>query len=344
MQHLTNGITRMLPFIVAGALFMAFAGRLPDDTPLARLLTDLGSQGGLALMLPVLAGFIAHSIAGWDGLLPGMIGGLLATRGGSGMFGAIAAGYLAGYLTAGLQRWIRLPAAVKDLKPVLVLPALSTLAVGAVIAWVVNPPVSLAMQWVEVWLTGLQGESAAVLGLILGGMAAFDMGGPVNKVASLFALDLLASGVAEPMGAIIAGVLGGALGICLAIRLSPRRYTPEERRQGQTALVLGLLNIAEGTIPLLLADPRRVVPAVTAGGAVAGAVAMALGAGVRLPVGGLLTPLIPGMTINTWGYLIAIAAGILVTALGVNGLKPARSGQGDSGRVVPEPTRPETQP
>lgn len=322
-QHLQTGINRMLPFVVAGALCAAFAPQAAPGSFLAGLLQALGPEGGLALIFPVLAGFIAYSIAGWDGFLPGAVGGLLAARGGSGMFGAIFAGFLAGYAVTLLIRVVRVPAVVADLKPILILPVLSTLLIGVVMISVVNPPLSFVMQALQGLLMGMRGESAIILGFILGGMGAFDLGGPVNKAASLFALDLLAIGIAEPLGAVVAGVLVASTGLYLAMRLAPSRFSPEEQKLGVTAFLLGLFNICEGVIPVAMRDPGRVIPAVTLGGAVAGAISLAAGVAVRLPVGGFFTILLPGMVTGAGSYLLAIGAGSAVTALTLLLLKPS---------------------
>ncbi|HYF79022.1 MAG TPA: PTS fructose transporter subunit IIC [Symbiobacteriaceae bacterium] len=326
MKHLLNGINRMIPFVMVGAICAALAGRVAPDSAMASFLGVLGADGGLALMLPVLAGFIAHSIAGWDGLLAGMLGGLMASQGGSGMLGGLVAGFLAGYMVLGLQRVIRLPAVLQDLVPILILPALSGVGIALVMLYVVNPPAAWLMGSVQGWLTGMQGESALLLGAVLGGMAAVDMGGPINKAASLFALDLLAAGNAFPLGAVIGGVIVPAFGVCLSMWLAPRRYTEEELRLGRTTFYMGLINVIEGTIPIAAADPRRVVPAIALGGAVSGAICMATGVAVRMPVGGVITPLIPGMVTNLPMYAVAVAVGTLVTAGMLVGLKPVRRG------------------
>ncbi|MDF2629728.1 MAG: system, fructose subfamily, subunit [Symbiobacteriaceae bacterium] len=326
MKHLLNGINRMIPFVMVGAICSALAGRVAPDTALASFLQVLGNEGGLALMLPVLAGFIAHSIAGWDGLLAGMLGGLMASRGGSGMLGALAAGFLAGYMVLGLQKVIRLPAVLQDLLPILIYPALSGVGIAVLMLYVVNPPASWLMTSMQGWLAGMQGQSALLMGAVLGAMAAVDMGGPINKAASLFALDLLASGNAYPLGAVIGGVIVPAFGVCLSMRLAPRRYTEEELRLGKTTFLMGLINVIEGTIPIAAADPRRVIPAITLGGAVSGAICMMTGVAVRMPVGGIITPIIPGMVTNLPAYAIAVAVGTLVTASVLVVWKPVRRG------------------
>lgn len=330
LQHLVTGINRMIPFIVVGALFTGMTGQMDPASPVSQVLTQLGPDAALFLMLPILAGFIAHSLGGWDALLPGMVGGLLAVRSGSGMLGAILAGYMAGYLADWLNRSVRLPALVADLKPIVVLPILSTVLVGGAMLFAINPPLAALMAVTKSGLMGLQGGSSLLLGLIIGAMAAFDLGGPVNKIASLFAIDLLASGIHQPLGAVVAGVLVPPMSLFLAMQLSPGRFTPTERTQGKTAFLLGIGNIVEPSIPLALADPGRVIPAVTVGGAVAGGLSMLLNVGVKLPIGGFITMAIPGMVTNVGGYLLAIAAGTAVSCLILLATKPVRAVKPDS--------------
>jgi len=325
-KHLMTGVSHMIPLVVAGGLIIAlsFASGIEafkEQGTLAAALMDIGGGAAFALMVPVLAGFIAYSVAEKPGLAPGLVGGMLAAKVGAGFLGGIVAGLLAGYLTRWLKAAIRLPKNLEGLKPVLILPFLSTLAVGLLMVYVIGAPVKAVMDALTGWLQGLSGTNAVLLGLILGAMMAFDMGGPVNKAAYTFAVGLLGSNVYEPMAAVMAAGMTPPLGLWLATVLAPKRYTPEEREAGKAAGVLGLSFITEGAIPFAAADPLRVIPSIMAGSAVAGALSMAFGATLRAPHGGIFVLPIPHAVGNVLGYVVAIAAGMVVTALLVNLLK-----------------------
>ncbi|MDP1804817.1 MAG: fructose-specific PTS transporter subunit EIIC, partial [Acidimicrobiales bacterium] len=284
-QHLMTGVSHMLPLIVAGGLLIAISFAVDidaNDPAMANSLAGrLFSLGGFAfaLFLPVLAGYIAYSIADRPGLAPGLIGGYLAGQVETGFLGAILAGFLAGYLTLWLATNIRLPQTLAGLKPVLILPLLSTLVVGVAMFYVIGEPVSWAQAQLTDWLEGLQGRNAALLGLILGLMMAFDMGGPLNKVAYTFAVGLIDAGLTAPMAAVMAAGMTPPLGLALATFLFPSVWHPDEREAGKPAFVLGLAFITEGAIPFAARDPMRVIPAAMAGSALAGAISLGLGAG-----------------------------------------------------------------
>ncbi|MEH3118648.1 MAG: fructose-specific PTS transporter subunit EIIC [Methylorubrum populi] len=328
-KHLMTGVSFMLPFVVAGGLLIALAfafGGIDAMKPenagtLGYALGEIGAKAAFALIVPALAGYIAYSIADRPGIAPGMIGGMLAANLQAGFLGGIAAGFIAGYTTAFLNRHIRLHKNLEGLKPVLILPLLATTITGLMMVYVVGVPVAAALAALTEWLKGMQGASALVLGLVLGGMMAVDMGGPINKAAYASSAALLSSGVDAPMAAVMLGGMTPPLGIALATRLFPNRFTAPEREAGGAAAVLGAAFITEGAIPFAAADPLRVIPSMVAGSAVAGAIALTAGVTLKVPHGGLFVLPIPNAVTNVTGALIALAAGTIVTGLLVGLLK-----------------------
>ncbi|KAB1072127.1 fructose-specific PTS transporter subunit EIIC [Methylobacterium planeticum] len=328
-KHLMTGVSFMLPFVVAGGLLIALAfafGGIDAMAPgnagtLGYALGEIGAKGAFALIVPALAGYIAYSIADRPGIAPGMIGGMLAANLQAGFLGGIAAGFIAGYTVSFLNRHIRLHRNLEGLKPVLILPLLATLVTGLLMVYVVGVPVAAVLTALTGWLRGMQGASALVLGLVLGGMMAVDMGGPINKAAYASSAALIASGVTAPMAAVMIGGMTPPLGIALATRLFPNRFSKPEREAGGAAAVLGAAFITEGAIPFAAADPLRVIPAMVAGSAIAGALALSLGVELKVPHGGLFVLPIPNAVTNVAGAVIALVAGTVVTALLVGLLK-----------------------
>ncbi|MBD8905589.1 fructose-specific PTS transporter subunit EIIC [Methylorubrum zatmanii] len=328
-KHLMTGVSFMLPFVVAGGLLIALAfafGGIDAMKPenagtLGYALGEIGAKAAFALIVPALAGYIAYSIADRPGIAPGMIGGMLAANLQAGFLGGIAAGFIAGYATAFLNQHIRLHKNLEGLKPVLILPLLATTITGLLMVYVVGVPVAAILAALTDWLKGMQGASALVLGLVLGGMMAVDMGGPINKAAYASAAALLSSGVDAPMAAVMLGGMTPPLGIALATRLFPNRFTGPEREAGGAAAVLGAAFITEGAIPFAAADPLRVIPSMVAGSAVAGAIALTSGVTLKVPHGGLFVLPIPNAVTNVPGALIALAAGTVVTGVLVGLLK-----------------------
>ena len=328
-KHLMTGVSFMLPFVVAGGLLIALAFALGgihanDDAAagtLAHALFQIGAKAGFALMVPALAGYIAYSIADRPGIAPGMIGGMVAATLGAGFLGGIAAGFIAGYGVEALNRAIRLPKNLTGLKPVLILPLLGSLGTGLLMIYAVGTPVAAALAFLTEWLRSMQGSSALALGLILGAMSAFDMGGPVNKAGYAFSVGLVASQVYTPMAATMAAGMTPPLGIALATWLFRDRFTVEEREAGAAAAVLGMAFITEGAIPFAARDPFRVIPSLMAGSAIAGAISMAFAVELKVPHGGIFVLPIPGAVTHLAAYAAAIAAGTVVTALLVGLLK-----------------------
>jgi PTS system fructose-specific IIC component len=227
--------------------------------------------------------------------------------------GGIVAGFLAGYLTLWLNNIIKLPKNLQGLKPVLILPLLSTLIVGLAMVYLIGPPMKVVLDALTNWLKGMQTGSALVLGLILGAMMAFDMGGPVNKSAYAFSVGLLSSQIYAPMAAVMAAGMTPPLGLALAAFLFKNRFTADEQEAASAAAVLGISFITEGAIPFAARDPFRVIPSLMVGSAVAGALSMTLGCQLLVPHGGIFVLPIPNAVVNLGGYLIAIVAGTLVT-------------------------------
>jgi PTS system fructose-specific IIC component len=328
-KHLMTGVSFMLPFVVAGGLLIALAFALggihandeANAGTLAYALFSIGAKGGFALMVPALAGYIAYSVADRPGIAPGMIGGMLASNLGAGFLGGIVAGFIAGYGVDALNRVIRLPKNLQGLKPVLILPLLGTLLTGLLMIYAVGTPVAAVLSFLTEWLRGMQGSNAALLGLILGGMMAFDMGGPVNKAAYAFSVGLVASQVYTPMAATMAAGMTPPLAIALATRLFPNRFTADEREAGAAAAVLGLAFISEGAIPFAARDPLRVIPSLMAGSAITGAISMVAGVELRVPHGGIFVLPIPGAVTHLVAYVAALAAGVAVSAVLVGFVK-----------------------
>lgn len=318
-KHLMTGVSYMLPIVVAGGLTIALAFALggiyagDQEGTIAAALSLIGGGTAFTLFVAVLSGFIAFSIADRPGIAPGLIGGMLAHSLGAGFLGGIVSGFLAGYFTRFVNNRLRLPANLEGLKPVLILPFLSTVVVGLSMIYVIAPPVQAINNAMTAWLNGLQGTNAVVLGVILGAMMAFDMGGPVNKAAYTFAVGLLASEVYTPMAAVMAAGMTPPLGLALAAWLFKERFDAEEREARGPALVLGISFITEGAIPFAAKDPFRVIPALMLGSAVTGALTMVGGVQLLVPHGGIFAVLIPGAVTNLPLYAAAIAAGTAVT-------------------------------
>jgi PTS system fructose-specific IIC component len=329
-KHLMTGVSFMLPFVVAGGRLIAMAFALGGidansaaaEGTLANALFRIGAQGGFALIVPALAGYIAYSIADRPGIAPGMIGGMLAANLGAGFLGGIVAGFIAGYGVEWLNRLIKLPKNLAGLKPVLFLPLLGTLLTGLLMIYAVGTPVAAALAFLTEWLRSMQGSSAILLGVILGAMSAFDMGGPVNKAGYAFSVGLIASQVYTPMAATMAAGMVPPLAVALATRLFRDRFTTEEREAGGAAAVLGLAFITEGAIPFAARDPFRVIPALMAGSAITGAISMAAGVELKVPHGGVFVLPIPGAVTHLAVYGLAIVAGVLVSGVLVGLLKP----------------------
>ncbi|MBY0096747.1 PTS fructose transporter subunit IIABC [Mesobacillus maritimus] len=329
-KHLMNGVSNMLPFVVGGGILIAMSFLFgynaadPNDPsyhPIAKALMDIGGgAGAFGLLVPVLAGFIAMSIADRPGFAPGMVGGLLAATGGAGFLGGLVAGFLAGYLVIGLKKVLSvLPTSLEGIKTILLYPLFGIALTGFLMIFLVNEPVGALNQGISNWLSGLGTGNAVLLGAVLGLMMAVDMGGPVNKAAYVFGTGLLANGVYEPMAAIMAGGMVPPLGIAIATTIFKNKFNKQELDAGKANYIMGLSFITEGAIPYAAADPLRVIPSSVAGAAVAGGLTMMFDISLRAPHGGLfVVPLVEG---NWLMYLLAIVAGAIVTAIMLGILK-----------------------
>lgn len=338
-KHLMNGVSNMLPFVVGGGILIAISffwginasdPSSPEYNAFAAMLNEIGGGKAFFLMVPVLAGFIASSIADRPGFAPGMVGGLIAITvsgvdgadGGSGFLGGLIAGFLAGYITLFVKKaFSRLPDSLEGLKPVLFYPLIS-IAFTGLIMMTINPPLTKIYTGMSTFLEGLGGSNQILVGLIIGGMMAFDMGGPFNKAAYTFGIAMLDAGNYQFMAAVMAAGMVPPLGIALATSLFKNRFTTEERAAGKTAYVLGASFITEGVIPFAAADPARVIPSIVAGSAVTGALTMFFNIGLRAPHGGIFViGLLDGGIGKIILYVLAILAGMITTAILVGMLK-----------------------
>lgn len=329
-KHLMNGVSNMLPFVVGGGILIAMSFLFgynaadPNDPsyhPIAKALMDIGGgAGAFGLLVPVLAGFIAMSIADRPGFAPGMVGGLLAATGGAGFLGGLVAGFLAGYLVIGLKKVLKvLPASLEGIKTILLYPLFGIAITGFLMVFLVNEPVGAINTGISNWLSGLGTGNAVLLGAVLGLMMAVDMGGPVNKAAYVFGTGLLANGIYEPMAAIMAGGMVPPLGIAIATTIFKNKFNKQELDAGKANYIMGLSFITEGAIPYAAADPLRVIPSAVVGAAVAGGLTMMFDISLRAPHGGLfVVPLVDG---NWLMYLLAIVIGSIVTAIMLGILK-----------------------
>ncbi|TXH63986.1 MAG: PTS fructose-like transporter subunit IIB [Tolumonas sp.] len=334
-KHLMTGVSHMLPIVVAGGLLIALSfvfgiTAFKEEGTMAAALMKIGGASAFALMVPVMAGFIAYSIADRPGLAPGLIGGMLASSIGAGFLGGIAAGFIAGYTAKAIADNVKLPQTMEALKPILIIPFLASLITGLVMIYVVGTPIASIMKGLTDFLTGMSGANAILLGVILGAMMCFDLGGPVNKVAYVFGTGLLASNPnvpSLPMAAVMAAGMVPAIGMGIATFVARNKFIDSEREAGKASFVLGLCFISEGAIPFAARDPMRVIPSTMAGGALAGALSMLFGCGLMAPHGGLFVLLIPGAISNALMYIVAIAAGSALTGLMYAMLKPAQETQ-----------------
>jgi fructose PTS system EIIBC or EIIC component len=321
-KHLMSGVSNMLPFVVGGGILIAISfifgikAADPNDPsyhPIAEALSTIGGGNAFGLMIPVLAGFIAMSIADRPGFAPGMVGGFMAATGGAGFLGGLIAGFLAGYLVVGLKKlFSKLPDSLEGIKPVLLYPLFGILLTGLIMMYIVIEPVKALNDLLTVWLKGMGTGNLVFLGLILGGMMAIDMGGPINKAAFTFGIAMIDAGNFAPHAAIMAGGMVPPLGLALSTTFFKNKYTKAEREAGKTNYIMGASFITEGAIPFAAADPARVIPAAIIGAAVAGALSMVFSIGLPAPHGGaFVIPIVNG---NPLLYVLAVAIGAAVTA------------------------------
>lgn len=329
-KHLMNGVSHMLPFVVGGGILIAIAflidgfavdlnslpleerGNFGTITPLAAIFKSIGGVA-FGFMLPILAGFIAMSIADRPGLAVGFVGGAIAANGTSGFLGALVAGFVAGYLVLLLKKiFSKLPDSLDGMKPVLLYPLFGILLVGIIMTYVVEPPIGALNTIINNGLNSMHGASAILLGALLGGMMSVDMGGPVNKAAYVFGTASIAAGNYTIMAAVMIGGMVPPIAIALATLFFKNKFTAEERKAGPTNFIMGLSFITEGAIPFAASDPLRVLPACIAGSAVAGGLSMAFDCTLMAPHGGIFVFLTVGHPLL---YLVALAAGSAVACV-----------------------------
>ena len=326
-KHLMNGVSHMLPFVIGGGILIAIAflidgfavdlNSLPFDersnfgtiTPMAAMFKSIGGVA-FGFMLPILAGFIAMSIADRPGLAVGFVGGAIATNGTSGFLGALVAGFVAGYLVRLLKKLFeKLPEGLEGIKPMLLYPVIGIFLIGVIMTYVVEPPIGALNVMINNGLNSMNGAKAILLGALLGGMMSVDMGGPVNKAAYVFGTASIAAGNYNIMAAVMVGGMVPPLAIALATMFFKNKFTEEERKAGPTNIVMGLSFISEGAIPFAASDPLRVLPSCIIGSAVAGALSMAFNCTLMAPHGGIFVFLTVGHPLL---YLISLAVGSVV--------------------------------
>ncbi len=320
-QDLLFGTSHMIPFIVAGGVLLSLVvmlsgkGAVPE-TGILKNISDMGIAG-LTIFPMILGGYIAYSIADKPGLAPAMIGSWIAvSQYKTGFLGAIVVGFLAGYVVNMLKK-IQLPDSLKSVKTIFIFPLVGTFIVCAIVMWVIGTPIAMMMEALNGWLSSMQGASKALLGAILGGMTAFDMGGPINKVATLFAQTQVGT---QPwlMGGVGIAICTPPIGMGLATLLAPKKYDKGEKEAGKAAIFMGLVGISEGAIPFAANDPLRVLPSIVAGGIVGNVIGFLMNVINHAPWGGwIVLPVVEGKM----GYVIGTIAGSLTTAIIVNILK-----------------------
>ncbi|PGU52582.1 PTS fructose transporter subunit IIABC [Bacillus cereus] len=334
-RHLMNGVSFMVPFIVVGGLLIAIALTLGGEKTPGGLVIPEGSFwktieqiGGASftLMVPILAGYIAYSIADKPGLVPGMIGGYIAATGsfygsesGAGFLGGIIAGFLAGYIALGIKK-LKVPKAIQPIMPIIIIPVFTSLIVGLAFVFIIGAPVAQVFVSLTAWLAGMQGSSSILLALILGAMISFDMGGPVNKVAFLFGSAMIGEGNYEIMGPIAAAICIPPIGMGLATFISKGKFQDSEREMGKASFTMGLFGITEGAIPFAAQDPLRVIPSIMAGSMTGAAIAMIGHVGDKVAHGGPIVAVL-GAVDNVFMFFVAVIVGSTVTAVLVNVLK-----------------------
>ncbi|MEN6384616.1 MAG: fructose-specific PTS transporter subunit EIIC [Phycisphaerales bacterium] len=328
-QYLLSGVSFAIPFIACGGILIAAAIAFapmgatgPDfsNSPKLKLILDIGSTS-FKLMLPVLAGYISYAMAGKPGLVPGFIGGFLSGEINAGFLGALLAGILAGHIVNIIKN-LPVPKILKPVMPILIIPIISSLAIGILMMKVIGIPIANFMVFLGEWLKGLSAGNAVVLAILLGAMIAFDMGGPVNKAAFFFGAAMIKEGNAFVMGSVAAAICTPPLGMGLATLLGRKMWDEQEKEAGVAALGMGLMGITEGAIPFAASDPFRVIPCIMVGSITAAVIAMLGKAQDHAPHGG---PIVLPVVDNKILYIIAILCGTFVTAILINVVKKITS-------------------
>lgn len=332
-RHLLTGTSHMIPFIVSGGILLALSvmvnpqgisQSIVNNQIFVSGLSEIG-HAGLTLFIPVLGGYIAYSIAERPGLAPGMCGAWVAKSVGAGFLGGIAAGFIAGVIVNYLKK-LELPLSLKSLGAIFLYPVVGTLLTGGIVFWLIGKPISFVMSSLTSWLAHMNDIGLVPLGAILGSMTAFDMGGPINKVATLFAQTQVDT-LPYLMGGVGVAICTPSIGMGIATMLAPKKYNVEEREAGKAAILMGCMGITEGAIPFAANDPIRVIPSICVGAAIGNIISFLLGVLNHAPWGGLIVlPVIEGKL----GYVIGVVVGSLVTAILVNVLKRKNTDHIDS--------------
>lgn len=326
-QHLMNGVSFMVPFIVVGGLLMAIAltiggeatskGLVIPDDSFWKSVENIGNLA-FSFMVPILAGYIAVSIADKPGLVPGMIGGAIAADGsfygsdaGAGFLGGIVAGFIAGYIAKWIKN-VKTPKVMAPIMPIIIIPIISSIIVGLIFIFLIGAPIASIFEALTTWLKGMQGTNIVILALIIGAMIAFDMGGPVNKVAFLFGSALIAEGNYAVMGMVAVAVCTPPIGLGLATFINKRKFNKGEVEMGKASFTMGLFGITEGAIPFAAQDPLRIIPSNMVGAMIAAAIAAIGGVGDRVAHGGPIVAVLGGIDQILW-FFIAVIVGSLVT-------------------------------
>lgn len=313
-KHLMNGVSYMIPFVVAAGVMMAVAVMMNGKgaAPTAGFAGQLWKIGttGLGYMVPILSAYIAMSIADRPGIAPGMVGGAISTLVGAGFLGGIVTGLFAGVLCYYLKK-IPLPRSLSSLKSIIIIPLVATFLTGGLMMWVIGVPIASFMTFLTHWLTSMSSTNRVVLGIICGAMTAFDMGGPVNKVSYAFAVATVASGVYTYAGPEAAAICIPPLGMAVATFIAPKKFTAEEREAGKGALAMGAVGITEGAIPFAANDPLRVIPCLMAGSAVGAALAFLFNTTNSVAWGGFIVLPVIG---NKLQWVLSVVVGVAVVA------------------------------
>lgn len=321
LSHIMAGVSYMIPLVVAGGILIALSFAFgiyafEDQGSLPWALYTIGGGTAFALMVPVMAGFIAQSIANGNkaAFASGIVGGMLANTINAGFLGGIIAGVLAGYIVFYLNKYLKVPKSIQGLKAIVIIPVLGVLIIGLLMLFVIGQPIQMVTNSLNNFLTNLSGGSILLLGLVYG-LLYFDLGGPFSKIVYAFALSALTAGNYVPMGAAMVCGMVPPLGIALATFIRPKLWTNQEKESGKAAFILGLSFITEGAIPFAAANPAAVLPAAMTGSAVGSIVAFLLNVGIQAPHGGFFLTLIPNAITNILGFVISLVAGAIATCV-----------------------------
>ena len=332
-EYLMTGVSYMIPIVVIGGVLIALSIALSGiqegqgavvSNPFLTKLMEIGSAS-FSLMVPVLAGFIAYSIADRPGLAPGLVGGVLANNIKAGFLGGIIAGLIAGYIARWIKGW-KVSKSIRPIMPIFVIPLLTSLAVGLLMLYVIGNPIASLMETMTNGLKSMGSGNAVLLSIVMGAMIAFDMGGPVNKVAFMFGSAMIAEGVYTVMGPVAVAICIPPLAMGVATLLAPKKYTSTEKEAGKGALAMGLIGITEGAIPFAAGDPLKVIPSIVTGSAVGAAIAAIGKVGDHAPHGG---PIVLPVVDNKLMFIVAVLVGVGVAALMGNFLKKEVSAEDD---------------